>query len=59
MQYRRLGNAGVKVSPLCLGTMMFGGPADEAEAIRIMHKAADMGIIRMALIGSCHSSIQA
>ena len=25
MQYRRLGRSGLKVSPLCLGTMMFGG----------------------------------
>lgn len=44
MQYRTLGRAGVKVSPLCLGTMMFGGPTDEAESIRIMHKAFDQGI---------------
>ena len=29
MEYRTLGRAGVKVSPLCLGTMMFGGPTNE------------------------------
>jgi aryl-alcohol dehydrogenase-like predicted oxidoreductase len=44
MQYRSLGRAGVKVSPLCLGTMMFGGPTDEATSIRIMHDAIDRGI---------------
>lgn len=44
MHYRNLGRAGIKVSPLCLGTMMFGGQTDEAESIRIMHKALDQGI---------------
>ena len=44
MEYRNLGAAGVKVSPLCLGTMMFGGPTDETTSIRIMHKANDLGI---------------
>ena len=44
MQYRNLGSSGVKVSPLCLGTMMFGGATDEAESIRIMHRALDDGI---------------
>ena len=29
MEYRTLGRAGVKVTSLCLGTMMFGGPAHE------------------------------
>jgi aryl-alcohol dehydrogenase-like predicted oxidoreductase len=44
MQYRNLGSAGVKVSPLCLGTMMFGGPTPAEESIRIMHQALDLGI---------------
>jgi aryl-alcohol dehydrogenase-like predicted oxidoreductase len=44
MHYRNLGRAGVKVSPLCLGTMMFGGQTEEAESIRIMHKALDLGL---------------
>ncbi len=30
MQYVPLGRSGLKVSPVCLGTMMFGGAADEA-----------------------------
>jgi aryl-alcohol dehydrogenase-like predicted oxidoreductase len=44
MEYRHLGKAGVKVSPLCLGTMMFGGQTGAAESIRIIHQALDMGI---------------
>jgi aryl-alcohol dehydrogenase-like predicted oxidoreductase len=44
MQYRTLGRSGVKVSPLCLGTMTFGGPTDEATANRIVAKAKDQGV---------------
>ena len=39
MHYRKLGRSGLKVSPICLGTMMFGGPADEATSTRIVAKA--------------------
>lgn len=44
MEYRKLGKAGVKVSPICLGTMMFGGQTSEADSIRIIHQAGDLGI---------------
>lgn len=44
MDYRLLGRTGVRVSPLCLGTMNFGGPTPEDESIRIIHKALDAGI---------------
>ncbi|MBI3912339.1 MAG: aldo/keto reductase [Armatimonadetes bacterium] len=44
MQIINLGRAGVKVSRLCLGTMMFGGPTDEGESLRIIHRALDAGI---------------
>ena len=46
MQYRILGRTGVSVSPLCLGTMMFGawGNQDEADCIRVIHRALDAGI---------------
>ncbi|MFQ5730985.1 MAG: aldo/keto reductase [Planctomycetaceae bacterium] len=44
MEYRHLGAAGIKVSPICLGTMMFGGQTSEADSISIMHKAYDRGI---------------
>ena len=44
MDYRTLGRAGVKVSPLCLGCMNFGGRTDEKETIRIVREALDAGI---------------
>ena len=44
MEYRKLGRSGLKVSPLCLGAMMFGGPADEAESQRMIAAAGDAGI---------------
>ena len=46
MEYRELGRTGVKVSPLCLGAMMFGswGNADHDESIRLIHRALDAGI---------------
>ena len=46
MHYRTLGLTGIKVSPYCLGAMMFGGIAnpDHDDCIRIIHKALDFGI---------------
>jgi aryl-alcohol dehydrogenase-like predicted oxidoreductase len=46
MQMRTLGSTGVKVSPLCLGAMMFGawGNPDHDESIRIIHRALEAGI---------------
>ena len=44
MQYRQLGRSGLKVSPICLGTMMFGGPTDESASQRIVAKAHEAGI---------------
>jgi aryl-alcohol dehydrogenase-like predicted oxidoreductase len=44
MQYRLLGRSGLKVSPLALGAMMFGGPAGAATSERIIRKAFDAGI---------------
>jgi aryl-alcohol dehydrogenase (NADP+) len=44
MHYRQLGRSGLKVSPICLGTMMFGGPTDEPTSARIIAKARDAGI---------------
>ena len=44
MQYRQLGRSGLKISPICLGTMMFGGPTDEATSARIVAKAREAGI---------------
>src|SRR4029079_15787717 len=46
MQLRTLARTGVKVSPLCLGAMMFGawGNPDHDESIAIIHRALDAGI---------------
>jgi aryl-alcohol dehydrogenase-like predicted oxidoreductase len=44
MEYRRLGQSGLKVSVLCLGAMMFGDRTDEAEAGRIVASAREAGI---------------
>lgn len=46
MKYRPLGRTGIKVSPYCLGAMMFGGMGnpDHDDSIRIIHKALDAGI---------------
>lgn len=44
MKYRQLGNSGLKVSVLGLGTNAFGGRADEETSIRVLHHAVDMGI---------------
>jgi aryl-alcohol dehydrogenase-like predicted oxidoreductase len=46
MELRALGSTGVKVSPLCLGAMMFGawGNTDHDESIGIIHRALDAGI---------------
>jgi len=44
MEYINFGRTGVKVSRLCLGCMNFGGRQNEAESIRIVHRALDMGV---------------
>lgn len=44
MDYRILGRTGVKVSPLCFGTMSFGDIADEAESARMFHRCREAGI---------------
>ena len=44
MEYRRLGKCGLNVSPVCLGTMMFGAATDEPAAARIIARARDQGV---------------
>src|ERR1700739_1360883 len=46
MDYRTLGTTGTRVTPLCLGAMMFGriGNTDHEESIRIIHRALDAGV---------------
>jgi len=46
MEYRTLARTGLKVSPFCLGAMMFGawGNTDHDESVRIIHRALDAGV---------------
>jgi aryl-alcohol dehydrogenase-like predicted oxidoreductase len=44
MEYRNLGRTGLKVSPLCMGTMQFGWSADEPSSFKILSAAVDAGI---------------
>src|SRR5277367_3363535 len=44
MQYKHLGRSGLKVSPLCLGTMNFGPLTNEADSFAIMDKALEVGV---------------
>ncbi|MEQ7918619.1 aldo/keto reductase [Xanthomonas sp. WHRI 1810A] len=44
IEYRNLGRNGIKVSPITLGTMMFGGQTDDSVAKRIVDKAYEQGI---------------
>ena len=44
MEYRHLGRTGLRVSPLCLGTMNFGPETDEATGHQIMDAALEAGI---------------
>jgi aryl-alcohol dehydrogenase-like predicted oxidoreductase len=44
MRYRYLGRSGLAVSPLCLGTYMFGGQIDESLASRLTASAREAGV---------------
>ncbi len=44
MTYRYIGRTGLRVSPICLGTMTFGTQCDTKEAFKIMDKAWDAGV---------------
>lgn len=44
MDYRHLGRTGLKVSPLCLGTMNFGPETTEQDSHRIMDLALERGV---------------
>jgi aryl-alcohol dehydrogenase-like predicted oxidoreductase len=46
MKHRPIGRTGLKVSPLCLGAMMFGawGEPNHDESISIIHAALDAGV---------------
>jgi aryl-alcohol dehydrogenase-like predicted oxidoreductase len=44
MDYRLFGRTGVLVSPLCLGTMNFGGPTSAEDSATMIHRAIEAGI---------------
>lgn len=44
MERRRLGQSGIAVTDICMGTMTFGGQCDESLSFRIMDRAYDAGI---------------
>jgi aryl-alcohol dehydrogenase-like predicted oxidoreductase len=44
MDYKKLGRTGLKVSPLCMGTMQFGWSVDEADTHRILSATFEAGI---------------
>ena len=44
MEYCNLGRTGVKVSALCLGTMMFGRRTNERDSIEIIEHALGAGV---------------
>ena len=44
MGHKRLGRSAIVVSDICMGTMTFGGQADEAMAHRILDKSFEAGI---------------
>ncbi len=44
MIMREIGDTGIKVSSLCLGTMTFGTPMVESDAVKLVHWALDHGV---------------
>jgi aryl-alcohol dehydrogenase-like predicted oxidoreductase len=44
MQYKTLTGTGATVSRICLGTMTFGDQVNEADSIRMVHRALDAGV---------------
>ena len=44
MEYKPIGNTGIMVSPLCFGTMSFGGDADELISTAMFHRCREAGI---------------
>ena len=44
MEYRYVGRSGLRVSPICMGTMSFGTWSDKSESFRVLDTAFDRGI---------------
>ncbi|MBN1838756.1 MAG: aldo/keto reductase [Campylobacterales bacterium] len=44
MKYRYIGKSGLRVTPICMGTMSFGSWSDKKESFKILDSAYDRGI---------------
>ncbi len=44
MEYIGFGSTGIRVSPVCLGTMTFGKEADETASLELMDRAFELGV---------------
>lgn len=44
MEYRYIGKSGLRVTPICMGTMSFGSWSDKKESFKILDKAYERGI---------------
>ena len=44
MKYNQIPKTDIEVSNICLGTMTFGSPVGELDAIELVHYAIDKGI---------------
>ncbi len=44
MKYRHIGKSGLRVSPICMGTMSFGSWSDKKESFKILEEAYERGI---------------
>ncbi|EDM23752.1 aldo/keto reductase [Caminibacter mediatlanticus] len=44
MEYRYIGKSGLRVTPICIGTMTFGSTTEKKEAFKILDKAYERGI---------------
>ena len=44
MEHRYIGRSGLRVSPICLGTMTFGSQCSKEKAFRLMDMAYDHGV---------------
>ena len=44
MEYRYIGKSGLRVTPICMGTMSFGSWSDKKESLKILDTAYERGI---------------
>jgi aryl-alcohol dehydrogenase-like predicted oxidoreductase len=44
MEHRYIGKSGLRVSPICMGTMSFGSWSDKKESFRILEESYERGL---------------